>query len=86
MNDTLMWEARAEPGRRDDLLRWIEETALPRLAATAGFQDATVYLGGQERVVVIAHYADEAGRLPDPPDGLVARPAAQWPFQRHHSV
>ncbi|ROS42502.1 hypothetical protein [Amycolatopsis thermoflava] len=74
MADTLMWEARAVPGGRDALARWVvEHVAGP----------ADVYLGGQDRVVVIAR---GAGRLPEPPADLVARPVAQWPFTFHRSV
>jgi hypothetical protein len=67
---TLMWEARAAPGRGDELLAWALEHA---------DADADVYRGGDERVVVI----DATGRgLPDAPPELVARPPHVWPFER----
>lgn len=81
MSDTLMWEVRAVEGRRDELAAWVDQRALPALAEMPGFRDADVYLGGQDRVVVIAHFSGEAGRLPEPPAELLARPVAQWPFQ-----
>src|SRR5262249_32893619 len=83
MKDTLMWEVRAAEGHREELAAWVEEHALSSVAATAGFQGAEVYLGGQDRVVVIAHWSGEAGRFPDPPEEFLARPVAQWPFQFH---
>jgi hypothetical protein len=82
MNDTLMWEARVVPGRRDDLLRWVERTVLPALA---GSGTAEVYSGGEDRFVVIVRWSAAPGRLPDPPEGLLARAAHQWPF-RHHGT
>jgi hypothetical protein len=45
---------------------------------------AAVVNGGIDIPLVIAHFAHEAGQLPAPPGDLVARPVAQWPFQRHH--
>lgn len=69
-----MWEVRAVPGRRDDLLRWVEATVQ---------READIYLGGQDRIVVIAR---GVAKLPDPPEELVARPVHQWPFQHHRRV
>ncbi|MDQ0379557.1 hypothetical protein [Amycolatopsis thermophila] len=74
MADTLMWEVRAAPGRRDELLAWVE-SAIPG--------PAEVYLGGPDRVVVIAR---GVSRLPEPPPELLARPVAQWPFTFHRSL
>lgn len=74
MADTLMWEVRAAPGRRDALASWVVEH-VPG--------PAEVYLGGQDRVVVIAR---GASRLPEPPAELLARPVAQWPFTHHRSL
>ncbi|MFI5607739.1 hypothetical protein [Amycolatopsis sp. NPDC051903] len=87
MSDTLMWEVRAAPGRQQDLLAWVEATAVPALAATPDLAAADVYLGGQDRVVVIARWsATTPPRLPDPPEDLLARPVAQWPFQHHNRI
>lgn len=83
MTDTLMWEVRAEPGKRGELLRWVEEIALPTLS---GYRSLDVYLGGPDRIVVIGRWDGEAGRLPEPPADLLARPAAQWPFRHHRTV
>ncbi|WP_031465857.1 hypothetical protein [Sciscionella sediminilitoris] len=83
MNDTLMWEVRASEGNRDALLAWVRDTGLPAVTASPGFLDARIYLGGQDRVVVIAHWSGEPVRLPDPPQEWLARPIAQWPFQRY---
>jgi len=67
---TVMWEAKAVPGRADELLAWASEHAAP---------GARVYRGGDGRVVVI----DEAGTgLPDAPPELLARPPHAWPFER----
>lgn len=85
-NDTLMWEARAVEGGQHALLDWVERTGLPAITGGERFLDADVYLGGQDRVVVIAHWHEQAGRLPDPPSELLARPVAQWPFSRHRRV
>ncbi|GAB2975678.1 hypothetical protein LWP59_31950 [Amycolatopsis acidiphila] len=74
MSDTLMWEVRATPGRREELLRWVEDT-LDR--------DADIYLGGEERIVVIARGVE---KLPEPPAELLARPVHQWPFEHHGTV
>jgi antibiotic biosynthesis monooxygenase (ABM) superfamily enzyme len=86
--DTLMWEVRAEPGRQQELLAWVEERAVPELVRSPGFLAADIYLGGQDRVVAIARF--DAGhapaRLPDPPTDVLARSAHQWPFRFHRSV
>lgn len=69
-----MWEVRATAGRREELLRWVEAT-LDR--------DADIYLGGEERIVVIVR---GVAKLPEPPAELLARPVHQWPFQHHRRV
>jgi hypothetical protein len=66
---TLMWEAVAAPGRRDDLARW----------ALAAFPGGDVYVSADDRVVAIA---DHATAPPDAPAGLVARAPHAWPFER----
>ncbi|MEU6265428.1 hypothetical protein [Saccharopolyspora shandongensis] len=82
-HDTLMWEARTQPGRRDELLAWVEQTAVLALLAEPGCLDASTYLGGEDRVVVIAHTTGTMPRLPDPPDELLLRAVHQWPFRKH---
>lgn len=65
-----MWEAKAAPGRVDDLLAHALEHA-------AG--DAQVYRSADDRVVVI----DPTGAgLPEVLDELVTRPPHAWPFDR----
>lgn len=65
-----MWEAKAPPGRADELLAYALEHADP---------SAEVYRSRDGRVVVI----DPTGRgLPDAPADLLTRPAHAWPFER----
>jgi hypothetical protein len=67
---TLMWEAKAAPGRGAELLAWAVEHADPA---------AEVYRGGDDRVVVI----DGTGRgMPEAPAELLARSPHVWPFER----
>jgi len=68
---TLMWEARAAPGRLDELVAFADTNAPA---------DAQLYRadGPDPRVVVI----DQTGHgLPDPPPDLVARPPHRWAFE-----
>ena len=65
---TLMWEAKAAPGRADELLAWTMQHA-----ASA----AQIYRSPDDRVVVIDPTDSE---LPDPPADLLARPAHAWRF------
>jgi hypothetical protein len=51
--DTLMWEARTHPGGQDDLLRWVEESALPTLLCDPTCVAVATYLGGDDHVVLI---------------------------------
>jgi hypothetical protein len=65
---TLMWEAKAAPGRVDDLVAHVLEHADPT---------ADVYRSDDDRVVVI----DPTGRgVLDVPADLVARAPHAWPF------
>jgi hypothetical protein len=65
-----MWEAKAAPGRADELLAHALRAADP---------SADVYRSGDGRVVVI----DPTGRgLLDVPAALLARPPHAWPFER----
>lgn len=81
--DTLMWEARAQAGHQDDLLAYAEQTAVPALLIDSSCLGADVYLGGQDRVVLIIHFTGTPPRLPDPPAGVLLRSVHQWPFRRH---
>ena len=67
---TVMWEAKATPGRDDELLEHVLAHADPA---------AQVYRSRDARVVVI----DPTGRgVDDVPDGLLARPPHAWTFER----
>lgn len=67
---TLMWEAKAAPGRADELLAHALSHADPA---------ADVYRSEDGRVVVI----DPTGRgLLDVPGELLARPAHAWRFEQ----
>jgi hypothetical protein len=81
--DTLMWEARTHPGGQDDLLRWVEESALPTLLCDPTCVAVATYLGGDDYVVLIAHTTGAPPRLPDPPEHLLLPSVQQWPFRRH---
>ena len=63
---TLMWEAVAAPGRRDDLAAW----------ALGAWPEAEVYVSADDRVVAIG------GGRADPPGELVARAPHAWEFER----
>jgi hypothetical protein len=64
-----MWEAKAAPGRADDLLERVLAHADPA---------ADVYRSADGRVVVI----DPTGRgLPELPAELMARPPHGWRFE-----
>jgi hypothetical protein len=79
VNDTLMWEVRAAPGRLAELLAWIDREIVP---ATRNRREVSVYQAeADERAVVIARFDGEPGELPEPPDELVQRPVHQWPFR-----
>ena len=82
-----MWEARAAPGRGEELLAW----ALAAVATRPGPGAAEVYRSrgqGAEFVVVLLHLepgtADrEPGELlPPPPAELLAHPPRAWDFDR----
>lgn len=83
--DTLMWEARAQPGRLEALLRWVDETALPRLRDDPECRDVDVYIGGQDRAVLIVRYRSAVANLPEPPADLLSRPVHQWPFRHRRT-
>jgi hypothetical protein len=68
MTRTLMWEAKAAPGRVDELLTWTLEHAAAH---------ADVYRSPDDRVVVID--PTDTG-MPDAPPDLLAHPAHAWRF------
>ena len=70
MTKTLMWEAKAAPGRGPELLAWALAHADPA---------ADIYRSADGRVVVID---DSGAGLPDAPGELLARPPHLWPFER----
>jgi hypothetical protein len=78
--DTLMWEVRAAPGRRDELVEWVHDIAMPEILALPGPVAANVY-AGEDHVVVIVHCTVQP-KLPAPPPELITRPPEQWPFCR----
>jgi hypothetical protein len=81
--DTLMWEARTQPEAGTRLLEWAEHTLVPYLHKAPGYLEADLYLGGPDRIVLIARFESTPPRLPDPPAELLARPVHQWPFTHH---
>jgi hypothetical protein len=81
--DTLMWEARTPPDARARLVEWAKQTLVPYLHGTPGYLEADLYLGGPDRVVLIARFGSTPPRLPAPPAELLARPVHQWPFTQH---
>jgi hypothetical protein len=81
--DTLMWEARTPPEARARLVEWAKQTLVPYLHGTPGYLEADLYLGGPDRVVLIARFGSTPPRLPAPPAELLARPVHQWPFTQH---
>lgn len=71
-----MWEAKAAPGRADELLAWL-------LAAAPAGQ---VFAAG-DRVVLVVDLAESTGPAgpagpADPPAELLARPVHAWRFTR----
>ncbi|MCG7206374.1 hypothetical protein [Streptomyces arenae] len=81
MSVALMWEARAAEGRGAELLTWARAQ---RLAGEPLRRET--FRAPQDRVLVITWWAapyDEPDlpELPDPPDGLLARPVHRWRFE-----
>jgi hypothetical protein len=76
----LMWEARAVPGRGEDLLAWARDQRLPvRPLRRETFQ------APQDRVLVItwwdAEFDAELPELPEPDAGLAGRAVHRWRFE-----
>lgn len=76
---TLMWEARAVPGRGDELLEWARAQPLPH----APLRRET-FRAEQDRVLVLTWWDAAVGadppELPEPAGDLVARPVHRWRF------
>ncbi len=69
-----MWEAK---GDADGLIAWWRDEAtasLPEGVSVELFRSA-------DRVVAFVRNTPAGLRLPEPPDGLVARPPHAWPFE-----
>ncbi|MBN9800955.1 MULTISPECIES: hypothetical protein [Pseudonocardia] len=79
MTPTLMWEARAADGRRDELLAHVREQAV---VALAGAERHELFVADGGRVVVIAVGVPAGTTLPEPPGELLARPPHSWGFDR----
>ena len=81
MTVALMWEAKAESGRGEDLLTWVRGEVL----APAPMR-RECYTAPDERVLVVtwwhAEYDANVPELPDPPAELVARPVHRWRFEQ----
>jgi hypothetical protein len=75
-----MWEARAVPGRGEELLAW----AQARQLAAKPLRRET-FRAPQDRVLVItwwdAPYDAELPELPEPDEELVARSVHRWRFE-----
>ncbi|MDQ0750688.1 hypothetical protein QF034_004919 [Streptomyces africanus] len=80
MTVALMWEARALPGRGEDLLAWARAQELPREPLRRETLRAP-----QDRVLVItwwdAPYDAELPELPEPDGELVTRAVHRWRFE-----
>ena len=87
-NQSLMWEVRCAPGSTTAMEEWVRDTIVPGLWDDEQVASYCVYSSaGSEgdRVVVVIDYlgAAPAADLPAaPPEGLAARPAHSWVFQR----
>lgn len=75
-----MWEARAVPGRGEELLAWVRRQELASEPLRREVLRAT-----QDRVLVItwwdAPYDAELPELPEPDGELVARAVHRWRFE-----
>ena len=74
-----MWEARCEPGRTDEAVAWVQQTAAPD-ALEAGAHTAEVFRS-EDRVVLLTRWPSTTPwDEPTPDPALVARSHA-WPFE-----
>ena len=80
MTVALMWEARAVPGRGEDLLAWARAQELPH----APLRRETLR-APQDRVLVLtwwdAPYDAELPELPEPEAELITRAVHRWRFE-----
>ncbi|MFI1484786.1 hypothetical protein [Streptomyces sp. NPDC020747] len=80
MTVALMWEARAVPGRGEELLAWARGQDLPARPLRR-----EVLRAPGDRVLVItwwdAAYDSELPELPEPAGELVARAVHRWRFE-----
>ncbi|MEV7792718.1 hypothetical protein [Streptomyces sp. NPDC087512] len=80
MTVALMWEARAVPGRGEDLLAWARAQPL----AAEPLRRETLR-APQDRVLVItwwdAEYGADLPELPEPDGGLTTRAVHRWRFE-----
>ncbi|MDT0610200.1 hypothetical protein [Streptomyces lancefieldiae] len=80
MTVALMWEARAVPGRGEELLAWARQQVLP-----AEPLRRETFRAPQDRVLVItwwsAAYDADLPELPEPDAGLVVRAVHRWRFE-----
>ncbi|KPI16617.1 hypothetical protein OK074_8350 [Actinobacteria bacterium OK074] len=81
MSVVLMWEARAVPGRGEELLAWARAQGLPREPLRR-----ETFRAPEDRVLVLTWWDaayDDAGvpELPEPAPELVNRPVHRWRFE-----
>ncbi|MDP9101236.1 MAG: antibiotic biosynthesis monooxygenase [Actinomycetota bacterium] len=78
-----MWEAKVLPGEMADALDWLREEAVPAALAQAGCLGAEGFEAvGDERIVVISRWADDAGPWEPPrPYRRLLRRSHTWPFR-----
>ncbi|KUN47193.1 hypothetical protein [Streptomyces olivochromogenes] len=80
MSVALMWEARAVPGRGEELLAWVRRQELASEPLRREILRAP-----QDRVLVItwwdAPYDAELPELPEPGGELVTRTVHRWRFE-----
>lgn len=78
----LMWEARAVPGRDNELLEWARSRVLAREPVRR-----EVFRAPQERVLVITWWETSEGvaadlpELPEPAADLITRAVHRWRFE-----
>lgn len=81
MTVALMWEAKAAPGRGQDLLSWVRSQEL----TPPPLRRETLSAPG-DRVLVItwwdAPYDADLPELPDPATEMTARPVHRWRFEQ----
>ncbi|MET8167016.1 hypothetical protein ACFU6S_05185 [Streptomyces sp. NPDC057456] len=80
MTVALMWEARAVPGRGEELLAWARAQELARTPVRR-----ELFRAPQDRVLVItwwdADYDAVLPELPDPDGALLSRAVHRWRFE-----